>query len=149
MNRALKKKLGMLKTKRCSRCHEYFYPNTPRAKRCPYCVGKNYPLSKHKCRIWDCENLVGKGKNGLCLSHYIKLVRNPKIKMQRALKRTGYKICQTYLKCEVFFVPKDKLHWGVQKYCPNCQKTRLHQGIVRKYLLKREKNEEQKTGENK
>ena len=123
MKRISKKTLGMIGTKQCKRCKLYFYPPHKETKLCVYCQGKSYPIKKLKCKVWDCNSLVGiKGGQGLCAKHYSKLIRWPKEKVKNMAENTGFKICKTYLICKKVFKPKSLFDFKRQKYCTNCSK---------------------------
>lgn len=120
----------MIKTEKCIRCFELFFPSHGNQKLCPMCQERNYPLNQSICKIYMCKSMVGKhGGRGLCLKHYDKYIKWPREKAKLASKRKGIKVCKTHVDCEVFFKPQSKYHWGTQKYCQNCKKTRKKQSV--------------------
>lgn len=115
---------------KCKRCSQYFLPNTKNTTYCPFCQGKSYPLHKQTCKVWDCKELVGEhGGRGLCTKHYSQLIRWPREKIKLMQSRSGYKICETFEKCETVFRPKSKYHFARQKYCDKCRELRKKMGI--------------------
>lgn len=129
-------KLGGVKTKKCIRCHEYFFPNTARQKHCPYCLGKpivkGRPMYVKFCRLLNCqlERVPGEGAKSLCKKHYNILIKNPadarrkKMKAAEKWEKVGVQTCRMFEECEVFFFPKGRNQYGTQKFCPSCAQKR-------------------------
>ena len=82
------------------------------------------------CVVFGCgkERIPGKGGRGLCEDHYNQLVKTPRSTKARRLKAAekwkeeGMVMCKFFEECEVFFIPKAANQFGVQKYCPTCNK---------------------------
>ena len=128
-----KRKLGMIGTKRCNRCGEYFYPNMERNIYCPYCSGKPYsgkgrPNKYEKCKLFGClRKHFGKG---YCRRHYVQLVGGPRqvkverLKAAKKWNKKGTVMCEMTRDCEVYFIPRAKNQYGRQKICPRCVEKR-------------------------
>ena len=124
-----KKKLGMINTKRCKRCKEFFFPSAGNQVLCPYCQnrpyhGKGRPPKHMKCEIFWCNRLHS-GK-GYCDVHYKQLIGTPRGTRSRRLRAAqkwleeGAVMCEMFRDCEVYFIPKARNQYGIQKICPTC-----------------------------
>jgi len=127
--------MGMIGTKKCTRCKEYFYPSHGSQKLCPYCQSKPYqgkgrPPKAEKCSLFGCNRRhFGKG---YCEIHYKQLVGTPKGTRARRLKaakkwqKEGAVMCEMFRDCEVYFIPRARNQFGLQKICPTCAKKRSY-----------------------
>jgi len=136
-----KKRLGMIGTKRCKRCKEFFYPSHGSQVLCPYCQNRPYggrgrPNKYEKCLIFGCKRKHW-AKN-YCEIHYKQLIGSPKEIRAKKLKvaekwvSKGTRLCEMFKECEVYFIPKARNQYGLQKICPTCARKRS-------YVTKRDK----------
>ena len=133
-----KRKLGMIGTKKCRRCRDYFYPSQGKQKFCHYCQGKSTikgrPMKTKFCRVFSCgkERKPGEGARGLCKEHYNILIKNPATTKRKRIKAAqgwldkGARLCEMFKDCEVYFFSKARNQFGIQKICPTCAKKRSY-----------------------
>lgn len=128
-----KKKIGGVKTKRCYRCDEDFFPSRDNQKLCPYCQERPSRYNR-LCSLFGCENKHF--ARGFCQKHYEESRKEKRVmqrKMAKAKKHAGSNavICKLFKECEVYFVPIHKNRYGKQKYCSTCSK-KLRYGKTKK-----------------
>ena len=128
-------KPGTIETKKCARCKELFFPSHGSQKLCPYCQGRPYggkgrPPKSVRCQEFGCPNKHF--AKGYCEKHYKYFIKNKADEIKRKLKKAekwhkeGTLMCEFFRGCQVYFTPKARNQFGLQKICPNCAKLRSY-----------------------